>query len=144
MWLDRVLASPTRSAIELAARYAERRHQVLVENVANIDTPDYQAKRLDPERFQAAMRDALETSKRTGASDLVLADRQVRTERGGRLRVTPDVEPAENVLFHDGTNARFESLMTDVQENAMSYDLTTSMLKSRFDTLLTAIRGRNA
>ena len=144
MWLDRVLASPTRSAIELAARYAERRHQVLVENVANIDTPDYQSKRLDPERFQAAIRDALESSKRTGASDLVLSDRQVRTGPNGRLRVSPDVEPAENVLFHDGTNARFESLMTEVQENAMSYDLTTSMLKSRFDTLLTAIRGRNA
>lgn len=144
MWIDRLLNSPTRSAIELAARYSEQRHQVLVENVANIDTPDYQSKRLDPQRFQAALRDALDASRRTGSRELVLNDQQVRTDRGGRLRVSPEVEPAENVLFHDGTNARFESLMTDVQENAMNYDLTTSMLKSRFDSLLTAIRGRNA
>lgn len=143
MWLDRLLNSPARSAIELAARYAERRHQVLVENVANIDTPDYQEKRLDPQRFQAALRDALAAQRGPAAGDLVLNDRQVRTDAGGRMEVTPDVEPAENVLFHDGTNARFESLMTEVQENAMNYDLVTSMLKSRFDSLLTAIRGRS-
>lgn len=143
MWFDRLLSSPTRSAIELAARYAEQRHQVLVENVANIDTPDYQAKQLDPGRFQAALRDALVSSARTGACELVVRDRQVSTDRAGRMQVKPDVEPAENLLFHDGTNARLESLMTDVQENAMNYDLTTSMLRARFDTLLMAIKGRN-
>lgn len=144
MWVDRLLSSPTRSAIELAAKYAEQRHQILVDNVANIDTPDYQSKQLDPRRFRSALRDALDASRRTGAGELVLHDRQASTDRAGRLRVRPDVEPAENLLFHDGTNARLESLMTDVQENAMNYDLTTSMLRARFDTLLTAIKGRNA
>jgi len=143
MWLDRVLASPTRNAIELAAKFAEQRHLVLVENVANIDTPDYQSRRLDAQRFQSALREALDQSRRSGQSELAIADRQVRVDREGRLRVKPEVEPAENLLFHDGTNARLESLMTDVQDNAMTYDLTTSLLKSRFESLLVAIRGRS-
>jgi flagellar basal body rod protein FlgB len=60
----------------------------------------------------------------------------------GKVTVKPAIEPAANVLFHDGTNARLETLMTDVQDNAMNYDLMINLLKGRFNTLLTAIRGR--
>lgn len=142
MWIDRLLQSPTRQALEWTARFAEERHQVLAENVANIDTPGYPTRQLDPREFQAALNDALKAT-RPGAPAAPLHSRQVSTDGDGKLTARPKTEPAENVLFHDGTNARLEGLMTDVQDNAMSYELAINMLKTRFNTLLTAIKGRN-
>lgn len=140
MWFDRVLDSSARQAVEFAAKFAEERHKVLVENVANIDTPDYRMKRLDPESFHAALGDSLRAA-RTGA-EMRLKGGQVSSGADGRVTVRPASEPAANVLFHDGTNARLETLMTDVQDNAMNYDLMINLLKGRFNTLLSAIRGR--
>ena len=58
MWIERLTTSRVTHALELTARFAEERHKVLAENVANIDTPDYQTKRLDPEVFQNTLKDA--------------------------------------------------------------------------------------
>ena len=129
-------------AIELAVRFAEERHKVLAENVANIDTPDYQSKRLDCAAFEATLREALQQAKTNREKGLELrGEAQVSTGADGRLAVKPVVEPAENILFHDGGNASLERLMTDVQKNALDYNLAVTLLNKRFDGLLTAIRG---
>src|SRR5262245_45220953 len=104
MWFDQILYSPARQSIELAAKFAERRHDVLVENVANIDTPDYHMKRLEPESFHAALCDSLRATR--PGRELRLKGRQVSSDADGHMEVKPAVEPAANVLFHDGTNAR--------------------------------------
>lgn len=143
-WIDRILNSPTRQALEWSARFAEERHQVLAENVANIDTVDYQTKRLDPAAFHKVLAGALESADRSSDAPKLRGNRQISTDAAGKLVAKPVTEPAENVLFHDGTNARLEGLMTDVQENAMNYELSLNMLKSRFDSLLNAIKGRVA
>jgi len=56
--------------------------------------------------------------------------------------VKPTVNPAPNLLFHDGTNARLEALAGDVMSNALDYQLTTNLLRGSYETLLSAIRGR--
>jgi flagellar basal-body rod protein FlgB len=143
MWIERLTNSPITHAVELTARFAEERHKVLAENVANIDTPDYHSKRLDPDTFQVALRDALEQAQSSGQRRLDLrGNAQVWTTPGGQLEVRPTTEPADNILFHDGRNAGLETLMTDVQKNALDYTLATRLLNKRFDGLLTAIRGR--
>ena len=143
MWIDRLVSSRLRNAIELSARVTEERHKVRAENVANIDTPDYHAKSLDEKPFQAALGEAVHDARRANSSTLKLRTAQVSNERGGALNVKPAVEPAPNALFHDGTNARLESLMTDVQQNAMSHSLAMNLLKSQFESLQMAIRGKN-
>jgi len=57
--------------------------------------------------------------------------------------VQPVEEPAPNALFHDGTNARVEKLLTDVADNALTYETTMSLLRGRFDLLSRAIRGKS-
>jgi len=143
MWIDRLVSSRLRNAIELSARFTEERHKVLAENVANIDTPDYHTKRLDEKPFQAALGEAVHDARRANCSTLKLRTAQVSTESSGGLNVKPSVEPAANALFHDGTDARLESLMTDVQQNAMSHSLAMNLLKSQFESLQMAIRGKN-
>lgn len=143
MWIDRILESRAANAVELAARFAEQRHGVLAENVANIDTPDYQSRRLDAKAFQASLREAIDTAQKQRNNRLQLrGNRQVWTDASGALHVRPQTEPPQNVLFHDGTNARLEQLMTDAQQNALTYNLAVNLLKGRYTTLLNAIRGR--
>ncbi|MGE0480455.1 MAG: flagellar basal body rod protein FlgB [Phycisphaerae bacterium] len=139
-WWQRITGSRTAGAVELAARFAEERHRVLAENVANIDTPDYHTRSVDARAFQRALRDALDRDAR-GAT-LELRGPGVATDAAGKLRVEPSTAAAPNALFHDGTNARLESLMADVAENAQFHQLATTLLRTRFDGLMNAIRGR--
>ncbi len=143
MWLDRLISSPTSNAAELSARFAEARHQVLSENVANVDTPGYQTRQLDPATFEKALRDAVDQAGQSHSNALKLrGTAQMRVTPGGQPEFLPTVEPAQNVLFHDGTNARLEKLMSDVNANALSYELATNVLRGRFEGLMRAIRGR--
>lgn len=143
MWIEKVLGSRAASAAELTARFAERRHELLAENVANLDTPDYQTRRLDVDAFRAALREAVRDAAARGRTALELrGHRQFWTDRRGVLQVRPTTEPAQNVLFHDGTNARLETLLADVQKNALDYNLAIQLLRGRFNTLLRATRGR--
>ena len=48
------------------AVFGERRQQVLAENVANIDTPNYKTRDLDTEGFRAALREAVLASTSPG------------------------------------------------------------------------------
>jgi flagellar basal-body rod protein FlgB len=143
MWIEQLTNSSITHALELTARFAEERHRVLAENVANIDTPDYHTKRLDRGAFQATLRDAFDQAQADGSKRLELrGEAQVSTTPDGGLAVKPVTTPADNVLFHDGRNASLETLMTDVQKNALDYSLVTRLLNKRFDGLMSAIRGR--
>jgi flagellar basal-body rod protein FlgB len=143
MWIERLTTSRLTHALELTARFAEERHTVLAENVASIDLPDYRTKRLDPAVFQKTLKDALQRSDSSGTRVLELrGEAQVSTTPDGSLAVKPQVRPADNILFHDGRNASLETLMTDLQQNALNYSLATKLLGRRFSGLLTAIRGR--
>lgn len=146
MWIDRLLHSNTRNALEVTARFAEARHGVLSENLANIDTPDYHAKQLDPKAFQRSLRAALNRAEhgRQAAPLELRGNAQFSIDASGRAAVKPVELPAENVLFHDGTNASLERNMTDVAENTLLYQLALARLKSSFETLLSSIRGRMA
>ena len=145
MWIERLTSSPITHGLELAARFAEERHRILAENVANIDTPDYHTKRLDPEVFQKALAEAFQQAAASNEQRLELrGDAQVSTTPSGELEVKPVEQPAENVLFHDGRNASLETLLTDVQQNALDYELATTLLGKRFDGLLQAIKGKTA
>jgi flagellar basal-body rod protein FlgB len=139
MWIDRLTASRTTHALTLAAQFAEQRHKVLAENLANLDTPDYATKRLDPEAFQSSLRQALEQARTTRHPALVLrGNAQFSSDAQGRIQARPARTPAPNVLFHDGTNARLEPLLTDVAQNNVSYDVAMNLLRGRLENLLRA------
>jgi flagellar basal-body rod protein FlgB len=143
MWIDRLTASPTTHAVELAAQFADQRQRVLAENLANIDTPNYATRRLDVEPFQASLRAALDQSHKAGDARLKLrGNAQFSTGPDDCVTARPAVTPAQNILFHDGTNARLEQLLSDVAQNSLSYEMATSLLRNRLDELMRAIRGR--
>lgn len=142
-WIDKLTTSRTTHAVSLAAQFAEHRQRVFAENIANVDTPDYHTKRLDREAFQGSLREALQHSKATGDQRLELrSNAQFSIGNSGGVEVRPAVEPAENVLFHDGTNARLENLIAGANANALDYEFAMNALRARYEGLLRAIRGR--
>ncbi|MEW6251411.1 MAG: hypothetical protein AB1716_12245 [Planctomycetota bacterium] len=143
MWTQRLTDTPTIRALELAAQFAERRHHVLAENLANVDVPDFHQKRLEPAAFQQSLQAALDRARQSGQTRLDLRGQaQVATTPSGGLAVRAVEEPAPNALFHDGTNARVEQLLTDVADNSLSYELATGFLRGKYDVLLRVIRGK--
>ena len=142
MFLTDIVNRGTLPALEKLAAFTEKRQRVLAENIANIDTPNYKVKHLDPKGFQAALGEALDRRKQDPSQPFVMASHeQFRTNEQGALVVTPTVHP-ENILFHDGTNASIEKQMSALAENAMTHELSTELLRGKFTGLLTAIRGR--
>ncbi len=122
--------------------FNESRLRMLAENVANIHTPDYRAKQLDTKAFQRSLREALDARARDPKGPFVVqAGQEVQTDEQGYLHITPSQRPAENVLFHDGTNLSIEREMADLAETGMTHDLFTTLLKGRFNGLRKAIRG---
>ena len=122
--------------------FNEARLEMIAENVANIHTPGYRTKQLDARAFQQALRKALDTRGSDPSKPLLVNVKgEVSTSRGGLLQVTPTETPAENVLFHDGTNMSIERQMADLAETGMAHDLLTMLLRGRFDGLKKAIRG---
>lgn len=122
--------------------YNEARLRMISENVANMHTPGYRAKRLDGPAFQRALRKALDARGNDPRGALeIKVDGEVKTDLQGRLHVTPQDHPVENVLFHDGTNLSIERQMTDLAETGMMHDLAAALLRDRFESLKKAIRG---
>ena len=122
--------------------YNHARLRMIAENVANIHTPGYRTKQLDSKAFQNALREALETRVNDPKGGLTVSVQgEVQTDGQGFLQVTPREKPVENILFHDGTNMSIERQMADLAETGMANDLATTLLRGKFQTLRSAIRG---
>lgn len=143
MSLTKIASSDTITVLQKALAFTEARHQVLTENIANIDTPGYRTKKLDAGAFQQALAQALENHKADPSAPIELrASEEFHECPNGSLTVTPSEEPAENILFHDGTNARIEQQMAMLAENAMMHQTLTELLRGKYEGVLKAIRGQ--
>ncbi|HKQ48357.1 MAG TPA: flagellar basal body rod protein FlgB [Phycisphaerae bacterium] len=128
--------------LEKTLAFAEARQRMLATNIANITTPGYRAMQLDEGAFQGALAEAAKKREETGGAFELEATREFRVDRQGLLGVTPSENPAENLLFQDGTNASIERQMAQLAENAMLNQVSAELLKGYFDGLAKAIRGR--
>jgi flagellar basal-body rod protein FlgB len=137
-----VVNKGTIPALEKLMAYTQLRQRVLAENIANIDNPHYRTKQLDAKAFQSALRSAIDQQKATGTEFELPAGEDFRVGGDGRLQVTPTERPAENLLFHDDTNASVERQMAMMAENAMTHETASELLRSRYDSLLKSIRGQ--
>lgn len=128
--------------LEKTLAFAEARHHVLATNIANFTTPGYRARQVDAKAFQAELGRAAARRTRQGAPLDMEPTREVSFDEQGRLRLKPSLEPVDNLLFHDGTNARIEREMARLAENGMMAQVASELLRGAYGGLLKAIRGR--
>lgn len=142
MFFENLLNRGATPGLTATLAYAEARHRMIAENIANMATPGYKAKQLDPKAFQQALGEAFDKRTRDPRKPFVLEGREFHTDATGSLKIRPSLTPPDNVLFHDGTNLSLEREMADMAENTMMHQMTSTLLKGRVDALRKAIRGR--
>lgn len=100
-----------------------QRHQVLVSNVSNIDTPGYEPKDVDFESLIASMR-----------------------EKGGRMARThgkhfPAATPGGNLsVVQTGDKVSLDREMVSIAENHLMHNAAVEMLARKFRGLQTVLR----
>lgn len=134
-------AMPT---LEKMFLFAGQRQRIIANNIANIDTPGYQGRDVDPKEFQKMLKDAIdERRSRTGGAfgDLQLKEnKQVRMENG-QMILNPQ-SPTAGVLFHDRNQRDLERLMQQLVENATTFRVAADLMRKNRSQLTLAIAQR--
>jgi flagellar basal-body rod protein FlgB len=141
MWFESLIDRGPTPALAATLSYAQARHEMIAENIANLGTPGYKARQLDPRAFQTSLGEAIDRRAASPTLPLLLEGREFRTSADGWLQVTPSLRPVEGVLFHDGTNTSLEREMSDLADNALAHQTAERLLETKFDGLRKAIRG---
>ncbi|HYF15110.1 MAG TPA: flagellar basal body rod protein FlgB [Phycisphaerales bacterium] len=129
--------------LEQMMRFTAQRQRVLAHNIANIDTPDFLPLDVSPQRFQDALRQAVEARRRAGGTGGLAQprSREIRVGRDGSWTLRPGTSSG-NILYHDRNNRDVEVMMKDLAENAMTFRVATDLYRQQNDTLRTAISQR--
>ena len=131
MFIERLLNQGSAPLLEQVVRFSADRHRLITENIANIDTPDYQQRDLSVERFQSMLRARVERRGYSAPGEVGFDD------IGGQIE-----NPVSGILFHDRNNRSMEQLATNLAENAMMHNLAIELLRKQFQTMELALREK--
>lgn len=130
-----VIQNNTMTALEQTLSFAQRRHELLAGNVANLDTPGYRARDLDVGDFQNALAESLSSpSPGNLSSEAAIGTRDDRLH-GPRAAM-------EQVVYHDGSDVSLESQVTEISKNQHMHNLAITTMRSQFSLLRAAITER--
>ena len=147
--IDQLDTAGALPVLDAAIRFAGARHTVIAHNIANLETPGFQPRDVDPHAFQSELAEAIDRRRQgeTGSiggthGELGLeTTREVEVGAGGRLRLNPRTSSG-NILFHDRNNRDLELLMQDLAENLAAYQVATDLMRSQMGTIGVAISQR--
>lgn len=127
--LESMYASANYQASKALLDLTAQRHQALTGNLANVDTPGYRRKDVDPS-FRAELEKSLqagdvEAIRRTGTPEI--------REEGGGKATRPD-----------GNNVSLDRELMLINQNALEYEALTQFVSSSLDRMKLAITGRNS
>ena len=125
-------------------QFAGGRHKLIVNNIANFDTPNFRPMDVSVDDFRAHLGEAIDERRdRFGnrGGDLALDDTQDFEVHDDRLELKPRPK-GDNLLFHDHNDRDRERIMQDLAENFMAFRTAAELMRSRFEILNTAIRER--
>ena len=109
----------TMTALHSMLRGLSARQQAIADNLANLETPGYTAKRVD---FEDTLRSALES----GAGD-------------AEPVTTASADPA----LPNGNNVAVEKEVVSMQDTSLRYDMAVQAMTAKFMLLRTSISGQS-
>jgi len=112
-------------------QWQQARQQLLAENVANADTPDYQAKDLAPLDFSNELSAASVTLDRTNPGHIAAASggSQFASDESGHYEITPR-----------GNSVSHEDEMMKVAANQMDYEAATELYTHSLNLIKLAVK----
>lgn len=131
MFIDRFFNQGPTPVLESELAFTEARQQVIAENVANKDVPNYQQKDLSVEKFQQMMRDKVEQQNTAAPGSVQFGDIETEIEN-----------PASGILFHDGNNVSMEQMMSENSKNFLMHSLVVELLRRQYQTMDMALKER--
>ena len=130
-----LFGSTTIPALEQTIQFAQRRHQLLASNIANLDTPGYRARDLDTAEFQNALADSIRYSQAGPAAQSVSPSTRDDRLAGPRAAT-------EQVVYHDNSDISMETQVTQIAKNQHLHSLAITTMRSQFALLQAAITER--
>ena len=119
-----------------ALKLQSKRMEVLADNLANVDTPNYKARDID---FRAALANA-------GSPDAQLP---MATTNPGHVSTDPSVDASAALKYRtplapslDGNTVDAQQEQSAFADNTVRYQATLAFLSSRIKGLMTAITGQ--
>ena len=122
-------------ALEQTVTFAQRRHELLAGNLANLDTPGYRARDLSVGDFQNALAESIQTSRNTSAAKSLDPSTRDDILSGPR-------SATEQVVYHDGSDVSLEQQVTELAKNQHLHGLAVTTMRSQFSLLRAAITER--
>ncbi|MDQ7096210.1 flagellar basal body rod protein FlgB [Desulfosporosinus sp. PR] len=130
-WLDGVVLN----VLQKGLNASNMRQQVLANNVANVDTPNFKRSDVD---FQSVMKEALGDKSGAPLSMKMTAQKHLPgVIDSNSLRIVTD---QSTTLRNDGNNVDIDREMTNVAENGLYYESLTRALSSQLDLLKLVIK----
>jgi len=139
--------STTIPALQQTAMFTERRHELLASNIANLDTPDYRARDLPVDRFQAALADSIENAKRPSPGNTSQVSGSRQSDMFGNPVQRDDLasgprDTMEPIVYHDGSDVSLERQVTEIAKNQGLHNLAIATMRNQFAMLRAAITER--
>ncbi len=113
-------------ALRQASGFAVHRHELLAENVANADTPNFKAHDLSFAR----------------ELDLAQVVRSRPDTASGQELDVRIVDNPDGMTKLDGNDVDIDKQMTRLGQNALYHNVVVHLLNARFNALKSAINGR--
>ncbi len=140
MVLDRIFQEPTLVMLKKGIEGTNRRHEAISNNIANVDTPNYQRATVS---FESALKRA-----RSGIGFAGKTTDPRHFDIGGAMMlemVSPRVGIDNNTRFRpDRNNINIDEEMAALAQNTMRNEAFTELLKRRFEGLSSTIREAGA
>ncbi|HRK08919.1 MAG TPA: flagellar basal body rod protein FlgB [Pseudobdellovibrionaceae bacterium] len=123
----------TTRALGSAANFRQMRHNVISSNVANADTPGYQAKKLE---FEDSLARAIRTEA-SGAEPTAVETGHFATGPGAISRTQADVfeNPDAEPVGLDGNTVNVEREMAGLVENSIMYKAAIQLINKKLAAL---------
>lgn len=129
--------------LERLVQFTGQRQRLLADNIANLSTPYFKPRDINPRQFQAALRRAVESRRASSATDgrLDFHDTDEVKFRSDTLELRPRPVNA-GILYHDQNNRDLERTMQALAENTLTHNAGIELMRSEFETMKIAIRER--
>ncbi len=131
MFISRMFNQGSSPLLEEVVSFTAKRHALLAENIANVDTPGYRQKDLSVGRFQQMLVQRLELRGRQAPGAVRFDD--IRHEVS---------EPMRGILFHDRNNRSMEQLASDLAKNGLTHNLAIELLRKQYQQMELALKDR--
>lgn len=131
------LADATMRLLERVLDFRAERHSLIASNIANAETPHYQATDLV---FEGALKEVM--SLHTPPSMTRTNPRHLPVHTEDHIAITPHVVSRKSAsMANDRNSVDVDTEMTRLAQNSLLYNATAQMLSRKFDSIRLAIDG---